>query len=140
LKGDSSAIAMVTSPISFNEDPSLEVDQWDSLPEEIWVQIFDYLSFRDLGQAQQVSRKWTRIGDDENLSLAKQVLIHPLATLLKKVEDSRENKIRVFQELLVSPVVRPKLFLDPEVIENMLEDSFLIPLLFESELTGFRNT
>jgi tetratricopeptide (TPR) repeat protein len=52
------------------------------------------------------------------------------------VEDSRENKIRVFQELLVSPVVRPKLFLNPEVIENMLEDSFLILLLFESEVTG----
>jgi TPR repeat protein len=126
----------VTSPISFNEDPSLEVDQWDSLPEEIWVQIFDSLSFRDLGQAQQVCKKWTRIGNDENLSLAKQVLIHPLATLLKKVEDSRGNKVKLYQEILASPVARPKLLLDLEAINNMLKNPFLIPLLFESEVAA----
>jgi tetratricopeptide (TPR) repeat protein len=115
---------------------SLKDDEWNNLPEEVWVHIFDQLSFRDLQKAQEVCGKWKRIGDDERLSFSKQILKKPLSVTLWKLEDSNDGKDGLYQKFFASAEARRKLLLEPIAIGNMLRNSFLLPHLFESEITA----
>lgn len=56
------------------ETSSIQLDQENHLPDEIWIHIFDHLSFRDLGNIQQVCNHWHRLGRDDNFSLPLQIL------------------------------------------------------------------
>ncbi len=52
----SRVMAPVVSPI-----------EWDSLPDELMIEVFKRLSWRDLGKVAQVSRRWKRLAADQHL-------------------------------------------------------------------------
>jgi F-box-like len=118
------------------ESSFLEVDEWNTLPGELWIHIFNYLSFHNLEIAKSVCKAWQEIGNDEWLSLAKQMKTEPLSFLLKKLEDSKEGRDGFYQEFFDSPVALEKLLSDSRALEDILANSSLIPLLFKSKLTA----
>ncbi|MBL0942117.1 MAG: F-box protein, partial [Alphaproteobacteria bacterium] len=134
-------------PSSFSS--SLAINQWNTLPEEIWLVIFDQLRFRDLSNGQKVCRHWHTLGRDDTLSLTQQILRKPLSEVLWKLEAIKDGSERLQQNITTlvlkpitcqrffsSPDVFHKLLLAPTAIGHMLRTPSLFPLLFESKLTA----
>lgn len=84
------------------EEPLLEAPQGTTLPDEVWIHIFDLLSFQDLRTIKRVCKAWCQIAHDEWLSLPKQIHTKPLVVLWKKLEDSKEGQDGLFQQFFAS--------------------------------------
>jgi len=121
-----------------SENSSLELDQGKLLPGEIWAEILDHSNFRDLGQIQQVSRKWMGMSAERELSLAIRLINHSPSHFLKEVEDSRINKTRLFENLLATPTTCRELLSGSSIIDYILQKPSLIPILFKSEVTALK--
>ena len=117
------------------EKPLLEDNESNTLPDEVWMHIFDLLSFRDLGRAQQVCRSWYTLGQDEWLSLSKQIEIKPLSILWEKLKGSPNKH---YQQFFSSPLALEKICSDPTVLKKILKTPFLLPLFFEIKITALR--
>ncbi|MBL0941880.1 MAG: F-box/SEL1-like repeat protein, partial [Alphaproteobacteria bacterium] len=136
-------------PSSCFEFPSLAINQWNTLPEEVWLDVFDQLSFSNLSNVQKVCKQWHTLGHDNTLSLTQQILRKPLSEVLWKLEDIKEGSERLKQSITTlvlnpitcqrffsSPDAFCKLLLAPTAIGHMLSSPSLFPLLFESKLTA----
>jgi tetratricopeptide (TPR) repeat protein len=138
-----------STPPSPLETSFLGLDQWNSLPDEVWFHIFDQLSFPDLSTARQVCKYWGSLANDDLFSLPKQLLRHPLSILLWKLEDISDGPSRLKEEIaayvlnqttcqifFASPDALNKSLLEPRAIGQVLRTSSLIPTLFESDITA----
>ncbi|MBL0941289.1 MAG: F-box/SEL1-like repeat protein [Alphaproteobacteria bacterium] len=136
-------------PSSCFESPSLAINQWNTLPEEVWLDIFDQLSFSNLSNVQKVCRHWHTLGRDDTLSLTQQILRKPLAEVLWKLEAIKNGSERLKQSittLILNPITCQRFFSSPDafykllraptVIELILRTPSLFPLLFGSQLTA----
>jgi TPR repeat protein len=125
------------APLSpFPALPLLDLDQWNTLAEELLMQIFDQLDFHELKKVQRVCKEWQRISNDNFFSLSKQIRAKPLYILLDKLKKSDDGKDGLYQEFFASPEALHKVLSDSTALGGMLSTSALIPFLFESQVTA----
>lgn len=115
-----------------------ETEYWNTLPPELWCQIFDELTFQELKKAKNLCRRWQLLGDDPFFSLPTQVCLKPLAIVLRKLEgiESKDCQ-KYYQELFSLPLVHSKLLAEPVVLGNILSTISIVPFLFKSQLTAY---
>jgi TPR repeat protein len=114
----------------------LEFNQFDSLAEELIMQIFDHLSFHELWKVKMVCKEWQRIIEDDFFSLSKQISSKPLYTLLDKLKESKNGQDGLYQEFFASPEALHKLLLDATALGDILTTPSLIPFFFKSQVTA----
>ena len=74
----------------------------EKIPEELWLNIFGNLSWKDLGQVAQVCKTWRRIANDHTLwspyfCLARGIMRYHSPTSYLSITDSSVDQYRIFQ-------------------------------------------
>ncbi|MBL0942570.1 MAG: F-box/SEL1-like repeat protein [Alphaproteobacteria bacterium] len=127
--------------------PLLRPNKRKSLPYEVLVNAFDYLSFKELGTVQLVCKYWYKVAKDETLSIKYHFLNSSHACLLRKIDQN--PKVQEHVKVVISNYVKRrdivrlyymipnflhKSLLVPSAIAKILRTPALIPQIFESDI------
>ncbi|MBL0942115.1 MAG: F-box/SEL1-like repeat protein [Alphaproteobacteria bacterium] len=136
--------------LPIKEHTFISSPKWNSLPYEVFINVFDWLSYVEMSNARLVCRSWDNIMKDPLLSLDHYLVKKDFSSVLRKIGQSEKVKQKV-QEIInayfignsvrqrfyAAPDVFYKALLTPIAIGQILSTPKLLPALFNSNISAF---